>query len=137
MARCYAPPVDGMRGFGRAPSALIFVIPKTATKCSFIVNCTLGNQAHPDPKPQMVLPNLHMLRQKYLHWAAMTQGMSPIYRCLVKLDLMNCFPSLKLPYSAWGTFRVQGPGDTTCDLRSLPCGRKLSPCLPSNRLRLA
>ena len=47
---------DDMRNCGRAPSAPIFVIPKAATKCSFIVNCTLGNQAHCGPKPRMVCP---------------------------------------------------------------------------------
>ena len=62
---------DDMRGFGCAPGAPIFVIPKTPTKCPFIVNCTLGNQAHRGPKPRMVLPNLHTLRRKFLCWAAM------------------------------------------------------------------
>ena len=119
---------DGMRGSGRAPSAPIFVIPKTATKCSFIVNCTLGNQAHRGPKPRMVLPNLHTLRHKFIRWAAMPRSASP-HRWLIKLDLTNCFPSLRLPESAWGTFRVQGPADSTCDLRSLPFGWKLSPAI--------
>ena len=36
---------QGMPGFGRAPSAPIFILPKTDSKCSFIVNCTLGNWA--------------------------------------------------------------------------------------------
>ena len=116
---------DDMRGCGRAPSAPIFVIPKTATKCSFIVNCTLGNQAHCGPKPRMVLPNLHTLRNKFIRWAAMPRSASPD-RWLIKLDLTNCFPSLRLPESAWGTFRVQGPDESTCDLRSLPFGWKLS-----------
>ena len=119
---------DDMRGCGRAPSAPIFVIPKTATKCSFIVNCTLGNQAHCGPKPRMVLPNLHTLRSKFIRWAAMPRSASPD-RWLIKLDLTNCFPSLRLPESAWGTFRVQGPDESTCDLRSLPFGWKLSPAI--------
>ena len=120
--------LDGMRGSGLAPSAPIFVIPKTATKCSFIVNCTLGNQAHRGPNPHMILPNLHTLRHKFIRWAAMPRSAAPS-RWLIKLDLTNCFPSLKIPESAWGTFRVQGPADSTCDLRSLLFGWKLSPAI--------
>ena len=70
---------DDMRGFRRAPSAPIFVIPKPPTKCSFIVNCTLGNQAHRGPKPGMALPNLHTLRRKFLCWAAMPSTYAPAY----------------------------------------------------------
>ena len=39
------PIVEGMTGFGKGPSAPIFIIPKTVEKCSFIFNCKLGNSA--------------------------------------------------------------------------------------------
>ena len=100
----------GMRGFGRAPSAPVFMIPKNESKCPFIVNCTLGNWAHKGTMPRMALPNLHTLRQKFLKWAAMPQSRSPD-RVMIKLDLTNCYFSLKIPQFAWGTFRVQGPRD--------------------------
>ena len=98
----------GMRRFGRAPIAPIFIIPKSETKCSFIVNCTLGNRAHKGPMPPMALPNLHTLRQIFLTWAAMPRNRCPD-RYMIKLDLTDCYFSLKLPQFAWGTFRVQGP----------------------------
>ena len=41
-------------------------------------------------------------------------------------DLTNGYPSLKLPQSVRGTFRVQG-SETVCDLRSLPSGWRFSP----------
>ena len=78
----------GMRGFSRAPSAPIFVIPKTESKCLFIVNCTLGNRAHKGAMLRMILPNLHTLRHKLLMWAAMPRGRCPD-RYMIKLDLTN------------------------------------------------
>ena len=95
----------GMCGFGRAPNVPIFVIPKIESKCSFVVNCTLGNKAHKGPMPRMVLPNLHTLRHKLPTWAVMPRGRCP-HGYMIKLDLTNCYFCLKLPRSAWGTFRV-------------------------------
>ena len=74
---------------------------------------------------KMVVPNLHSLRHKFMCWVALPRGMSP-ETFLLKLQLTNCFPSLKIHSFAWGTFRVQGPGETVCDLCSLPFGWKLS-----------
>ena len=65
--------------------------------------------------PRMVLLNLHTLRQKFVKWAAMPQGRCTD-RYMIKLDLTNCYFSLKIPESAWGTFRVQGPHGQVCDI---------------------
>ena len=79
-----------MRGHGRVPSAPIFIIPKTASKFSFIVNCTLGNKAYCGPMPKMAVPNLHTLRHTFMCWVALPRGMSP-ERFLIKLDLRTVF----------------------------------------------
>ena len=63
-------PIDkGMLGFGKGPSAHIFIIPKTTEKCSFIFNCKLGNSAFEGPNPKMRLPNLYTLKNKMIGWA--------------------------------------------------------------------
>ena len=51
---------------------------------------------------------------------------SVLVRGLIKLDLTNCYPSLKLPQNARGSFRVWGTKGVS-DLRSLPFGWRFSP----------
>ena len=114
---------ERMPGSGLKPSAPIFVIPKTDEKCSFIFNCKLGNKAYDGPNPPMKLPNL--LCEKFLSWSVQRRARQRD-RYLVKLDLTNCYPSLKLPMKAWGSFRVQG-SEGVSDLRSLPFGWRFSP----------
>ena len=115
----------GMPGFGLSPSAPIFVIPKSAEKCSLIVNCKAGNRKDPQPQPKMQLPNMWSLRQKFVRLGSVPSGRkTPRHACT--FDLRNCFTSLQLPPEAWGTFRVQSP-QGVCDLRTLPFGWKLSP----------
>ena len=113
-----------MPGYGLLPCAPIFVTPKTAEKPFFIFNCKLGNSAFDGPNPPMKLPNLFTLREKFVDGAVQRRPRSND-RFMVKLDLTNCYPWLKLPPEAWGGFRVQG----SCGvyLRSLPFGWRLSP----------
>ena len=46
----------GMPGYGKSPSAPIFIIPKTEEKCSLIFNCQLGNKKFEGPNPHMRPP---------------------------------------------------------------------------------
>ena len=96
---------EGMPGFGLSPSAPVFVIPKSAEKCSLIVNCKTGNKRDPRPQPKMQLPNMWSLRRKFVRWGSEPSGRNvPRHACT--FDLRNCFTSLRLPPEAWGTFRV-------------------------------
>ena len=73
----------------------------------------------------MKLPNLITLRDKFLKRARQPlSGTDDRY--MIKLDLTNCYPSLKLLSKAWGSFRVQGTGGVS-DLCSLPFGWRFSP----------
>ena len=116
---------EGMPGFGLSPSAPVFVIPKSAEKCSLIVNCKTGNKRDPRPQPKMQLPNMWSMRRKFVRWGSEPSGRNvPRHACT--FDLRSSFTSLRLPPEAWGTFRVQSP-QGVCDLRTLPFGWKLSP----------
>ena len=41
----------------------MFIIPKSAEKCSLIFNCQLGNKKFDGPNPHMRLPNLYTLKK--------------------------------------------------------------------------
>ena len=56
----------GMPRWGSLPSTLVFVIPKSDIKCSFIMNCKEGNKRDPNPQPSMRLPNMWSLRKRLL-----------------------------------------------------------------------
>ena len=115
---------ENLPGWGMQPSAPIFVILKTEEECSFIFNCKLGNKAFSGPNPPMKLHNLFTLRDKFLHWTVQYRAKS-VDSYLVKLDLTDCYPSLKLPSQVWGSFRVQGYARVS-DLCSLPLGWRFS-----------
>ena len=117
----------GMSGYGKPPSAPIFIIPKTAEKCSLMFNCQLGNKKFEGPNPPMKLPNLYTLKRKFLSWRVQPQS-GACAQFLVKLDLTNCYPSLLLPSKVWGTFRSQGLVGVD-DLRLLPFGWRFSPAV--------
>ena len=119
------PIAEHMPAGGLQPNAPIFVIPKTHPKCFFIFNGKLGNKGFDGPNPPMKLPNLFTLRDKFVKWARQPlSGADDRY--MIKLDLTNYYPSLKLPSKAWGSFRVQGTGGVS-DLRLLPFGWRFSP----------
>ena len=86
------PITKGMPGFGLAPSAPVFVIPKLAKKCSLIVSCKVGNKRDPQPQPKMRLPNMWFLRQKFIRWGSTLSGRNvPSHACT--FDLRSCFTS--------------------------------------------
>ena len=59
------PITPDMLGVGLLPGAPIFVIPKSAQKCSFIVNCKVGSKHDPMPQPKMHLATMWTVRQKF------------------------------------------------------------------------
>ena len=112
-------------GGGLQPSAPLFLIPKIAEKCSFIINCRTGNKRDPIPQPKMQLPSLSPLCQKFVRWSA-SVGARLVPRHACTFDLKNCYSSLHMPHEAWGTFRVPSPLGV-CDLWTLLFGCKMSP----------
>ena len=108
----------------REASGKAQVRPKSSERCAFILNCIEEN-ACDDRKPRgFRLPQIERLRDSVL-----LVGRQRLY--MAKLDLSNCFWSLRLPRSWVGEFSGC-VGDAQYVWQSLPFGWKYSPpCVKS------
>ena len=102
----------------REASGKAQVRPKNSEKCAFILNCVKPNACDESKPRGFQLPQIERLRDSVL-----LGGRQRLY--MAKLDLSNCFWSLRLPKSRVGEFSVC-VGDAQYVRQSLPFGWKYS-----------
>jgi len=99
----------------------VFLKPKNEEKCRLILNPKVLHGADRRRPPRFILPRLEQLGR----WIA---GLCGVHVYLTKLDLQNCYWSIRLP-RGWRRMFVIGNGRKRYRITRLPFGWRYSPVI--------